>query len=310
MEKILEKIKNYNQILLYRHIHPDLDAFGSQLGMYWMLKTMFPQKNIVLQGEMNSDLLRLYPSFDIAHINKEPSLAIVLDTANQERIDGDISQCNEVIKIDHHIVVDSYGDINIEIETASSCSEIVSLIFKKLKFQIPIEAANALYLGIVGDSNRFLYSSTSIHTFEAASYLIESGIQIEELYQSLYLKKKSDLKITQFIYNTYQEDEGVAWYYLSSEDLKKLNISREQGSNYVNTLANIEEYPIWMAVTQNEAENNYRVSIRSRSITINEVAQLFHGGGHAYASGATLQSLDELYLLVEKLKEKINERKI
>ena len=132
------------------------------------------------------------------------------------------------------------------------------------------------------------------------------GIDIEKLYQKLYMRTKQDLEVTKFIYNHYQEDGHIAWYYLSDENLKALQMSREQGSSYVNVLANFEEYAVWMAVTQNKKDNNYRVSIRSRGIPVNEVAALFHGGGHAYAAGATLQSLDELEELIEKLKEKIN----
>ncbi len=306
MDKILRVRKEYDQIVIYRHVNPDLDAFGSQFGMYWTLKKFFPQKNIVLAGQMESELLSMYAPFENNEIQKGSTLGIVLDTANRERIDGDISICDKILKIDHHIVVDSYGDLNIEIESASSCSEIVALLFKEAKLELPIEAANALYLGIIGDSNRFLYQSTTQKTFEAAAYLLDAGIHIEALYQKLYLKKKADLEVSKFIYNNYQEDCGVAWYYLSQEDLETLHISREQGSNYVNTLANIEEFPIWMAITQNVADKNYRVSIRSRGIAINEVANEFRGGGHAFASGATLLSLDELPILVEKLKEKLN----
>lgn len=305
MDKILN-IEEYDQIVLYRHVNPDLDAFGSQLGMYWTLKSIFPQKNIVLYGNIDSDLMHLYPNFEMGEIINGKTLGIVLDTANRERIDGDTSLCDKVLKIDHHIVVDTYGDINIEVESASSCSEIVTLLFKEACVEIPIDAANALYLGIVGDSNRFMYSSTSSKTFEAASYLLGAGINIEQLYQKLYMRKKSDLEVTKFIYNHYQEDSGVAWYYLSTEDLIQLDISREQGSNYVNTLANIEEFKVWIAVTQNDVDHNYRVSIRSRGIAVNEIANEFHGGGHMYASGATLSSLDELEVLVGKLKEKIN----
>lgn len=305
MDKILN-IEEYDQIVLYRHVNPDLDAFGSQLGMYWTLKSIFPQKNIVLYGNMDSDLMHLYPNFEVGEIINGKTLGIVLDTANRERIDGDTSLCDKVLKIDHHIVVDTYGDINIEVESASSCSEIVTLLFKEACVEIPIDAANALYLGIIGDSNRFMYSSTSSKTFEAASYLLDVGINIEQLYQKLYMRKKSDLEVTKFIYNHYQEDSGVAWYYLSTEDLIQLDISREQGSNYVNTLANIEEFQVWLAVTQNDIDHNYRVSIRSRGIAVNEIANEFHGGGHMYASGATLSSLDELEVLVGKLKEKIN----
>lgn len=306
MERILKIRKDYGQIVLYRHVNPDLDAFGSQLGLYFVLKTIFPQKNIILQGEFKSDLLSMFPEFDQGTLTKDLTLGIVLDTANRERIDGDLSICDKVFKIDHHIVVDSYGDINVEVESASSCSEIVALMLKEAHVQIPKEAASALYLGIVGDSNRFLYSSTSTKTFEAASYLLEAGIELEQLYQSLYLRKKDDLNVTKFIYNNFKEDHGIAWYYLCQDDLDELHISREQGSNYVNTLANIEEFKIWIAVTQNITENNYRVSIRSRDVAINEVANEFRGGGHAYASGATLESLDEFKLLVDRLKEKLN----
>jgi len=306
MNKVLKIRKEYDQIILYRHINPDLDAFGSQLGMYWTLKKVFPKKNIVLQGKMDSQLLKLYPDFEMGEIQKGSSLGIVLDTANRERIDGDISICDKVIKIDHHIVVDSYGDVNIEVESASSCSEIVTLLMKEGRIDIPQEAAEALYLGIIGDSNRFLYPSTTKATFEAASYLLEAGIHIEKLYQKLYLKKKSDLEVTKFIYNHYQEDGGVAWYYLSSEDLKSLGITREEGSNYVNALSNIEEFPVWLAITQNDIDHNYRVSIRSRGVKVNEIAAQFQGGGHANASGATLDSLDQLGELIEKLKEKIH----
>lgn len=302
MEKILEMIEQYNQIALYRHVNPDLDAFGSQIGLYYTLKELYPHKNIVMMGKRESDLLKMYPELEKQSFKDEETLGIVLDTANHERIDGEL-KCQCVIKIDHHIVVDSYGDINIEDETASSCSEIVTLLLKKANIKIPLAGAHALYLGIIGDSNRFLYNSTSVNTFEAASYLLEAGIDIEKLYQKLYLRKKDDLNVTRFIYNHYQEDGCIAWYYLSQENLTDLNISREQGSNYVNTLANIEEYKIWLAITENIAEQNYRVSIRSRGVAINEVASEFRGGGHMYASGATLKSLDELPALIARLKE-------
>lgn len=306
MGKILELIEEYNQIVIYRHVNPDLDAFGSQFGLYLTLKDLYPNKTIDIQGEMISDLMRFYPCFSHCLLSKEPILGIVLDTANHERIDGDTSICDKVIKIDHHIIVDSFGDINLEVPTASSTCEVVTLLLKEKSIKIPIDAANALYLGIVGDSNRFLYSSTSVKTFEAATYLLTSGIDIEKLYQSLYLKKKSELKVTKYIYNTYQEVGDIAYYYLSKESLAELGLTREQGSKYVNTLSNIEEYKVWMAITQNDVENNYRVSMRSRGVPLNEVANEFRGGGHMYASGATLLSLEELDGLLKKLKEKIN----
>jgi len=308
MEKILGIVKEYQQLIIYRHVNPDLDAFGSQLGVYWTLKKIYPDKNIVLAGNMESRLLSLFATYEKGRAEQEKTtLGIVLDTANRERIDGDLCVCDDILKIDHHIVIDSYGDINIEVENASSCSEIITLLFKEENVTLPKAAAAALYLGIVGDSHRFLYNTTSSKTFVAASYLLETGIDIESLYQKLYMKNQTDLEVTKFIYNQYQSEGKIAWYYLSDQDLQTLNIGREEGSSYVNTLADYEDYLVWMAVTQNLAENNYRVSIRSRGVAIHEIANEFRGGGHAYASGATLLSLDELKDLIERLKVKIDE---
>ena len=158
-------------------------------------------------------------------------------------------------------------------------------------------------MGIVGDSNRFLYRHTTQKTFQAASLLLEAGIDIEAIYRDIYVKKAKELDVTKYIYNHYIYDEGIAYYYLDDQTLNYLNITRNEGSNYVQLLGNIEEYKIYMALTENKSEGNIRVSLRSRQYPVNKVAAKFNGGGHALASGATLQSLDELPLLLKELKE-------
>lgn len=310
MREFIEKIKEYNQIVLFRHINPDLDAFGSQLGLYYILKASFPKKRIVIAGETKSDLFSVFVDYDIdQYLENEKTLGIVLDTANRERIDGDYLCCHELIKIDHHLIVDNYGDINIVDDSASSCSQIITCLCNDLKDDLIInkEAATALYRGIIGDSNRFLYRSTDERTFQMAALLVSKGIDIEAIYQQLYLKDMKNLDVTKFILNHYYYHNGIAYYILKDEDLKTLGISREEGSNYVNTLSNIKQFEVWMAITENKALNHFRVSIRSRRYAINDVANAFGGGGHALASGATLESLDQLESLLRKLEEKIYE---
>ena len=304
MDKIINLLKQYKQLFLYRHINPDYDAFGSTVGMYYFLKENFPEINVVLKGSFENVLWEKFNT-PIDEEKELPTLGIVIDTANRERIDGDISVCEKIIKIDHHIVVDSYGDINIEDATASSASQIVSLLLEEVKdvYSLNEQGARALYMGIIGDTNRFMYRSTDARTFKAASYLLESGINIEEIYQTMYLREEKDLKVTQFILNNYKVNDKVAYYILKDEDLKELGISREEGSSYVNTLANVKE---WCAITENTKDNVYRVSIRSRNAIINEVAAKFGGGGHALASGATLSSLDQLEDLLSSLHDAIS----
>ncbi|MCD7949062.1 MAG: bifunctional oligoribonuclease/PAP phosphatase NrnA [Erysipelotrichaceae bacterium] len=302
LEKIFNIKDDYDQIVIYRHINPDLDAFGSQLGLYFVLKEK-TDKNIVLLGDMTSDLLKYFDAFEVGRIKVGKTLGIVVDTSNKERIDGDISLCDKVLKIDHHLIVDSYGDINIEVENASSCSEIIALMYKQAQLKISSLAAKALYLGIVGDSNRFLYSATSANTFYAAAYLLEQGITVSEIYEPLYMQNKTDLNVFKFIYNHYIQVDNIAYYYLNDKDLQNLNITREQGSSYVNTLADFAEFEVWMAITEFKEQNCYRVSLRSRHVPVNVVASHFQGGGHAFASGATLNSLTELDDLLAQLKE-------
>lgn len=306
MKDILELIKEFEQIVLFRHVNPDFDAYGSQAGLCWTLKQMYPDKNIVVEGVIDGIISRYFNLECDTRKDNVPTLAIVCDTANRERIDGNTEGCDKVIKIDHHIVVDSYGDLNIEVETSTSACEIITLLLQEENISIPLDSAKALYIGIVGDSNRFMYSSTSKDTFKAASYLLDQGINIEEIYRNMYVRKLSDLKVTQFVYANYQYQDGIAWYYMSADDLNQLGITRNEGSGYVNVLSNVEEFKVWFCITENVEENTYRVSLRSRDYSINTIAEQFNGGGHKLASGCTLESLDDLERLLSMIKEVMN----
>lgn len=203
--------------------------------------------------------------------------------------------------------VDSYGQINFEDSTASSASQLVVDLYQNTKLQISKAGAGALYLGIIGDTARFLYRNTDERTFKAASALIETGIDIVSLYDRMYLKNAQDLNVNKFILNNYRVDGNIAYYILSNEDLKMLEISRERGSDYVNMLSGIKEYYIWMAITENTVDQNWRVSLRSRKYPVNKVAEKYNGGGHMLASGAKLKSIEQLNDLLKDLKELINE---
>lgn len=311
-QEIISKIEAYDNIAIYRHVNPDFDAFGSQLGMYDLIKTTYPNKKVYVCGDFSSDLVDKYT----VEINNQPIdyhqdvLAIILDTANQERIDDENYQkCKEIIKIDHHIVVDSFGNINYEDSSASSASQLVARLYKDNdNLKLSKDGAAALYLGIIGDTSRFLYRSTDERTFDVCSALVKTGIDIVEIYNRIYLRSASELAVNKFILNNYQYQDGIAYYILKDEDLKMLNISREKGSNFVNLLSGIEEFKVWMAITQNTVDNNWRVSIRSRDVAVNEVAAKYNGGGHMLASGAKLNDLSELSNLLNDLKERIDEK--
>lgn len=310
MNKIIDLIRQYDQILLYRHINPDDDALGSQAAMYYYIKTYFPDKNVVLMGAFTSDLVPHYfTEIPEAKINEVPSLAIVMDTANKERVDGSLQPANYIVKIDHHLIVEQFGDLNIVEEKTIACAQILTLMMAEVSDRYPLtqEIAAPLYMGIVGDSNRFMYRDTDARTFKAASLLLDTGIDIDQLYRRMYLKNEKSLEIKRFILNNYVNDGGVGYYIMRDEDLTALGVSREVGSNYITELADVDEIKIWIAFTEDVSQHIVRVSLRSRDYPVNKVAKQFKGGGHILAAGTTLSSLDQISVVVESAKALLNQ---
>ena len=89
------------------------------------------------------------------------------------------------------------------------------------------------------------------------------------------------------------------------KDLKSLGIDSERGKEYLSIMSGIRGVPIWFSVTEEVERGTYRVSIRSKILDISSVASKWRGGGHINASGATLNTLEELPLLIKDLEELI-----
>jgi len=306
--RILSAIKRYDRIAVFRHIMPDYDALGTQYGLATWLKDNFPNKEIRVFGDNHVVFTpRLFPQMDEVSQDwfKEPFLAIICDTGNTSRIaDPRYKKAKFKIKIDHHPDVEHYGKISVANTSASAASEVVvnMLLQMKGKYVLSQEAAKYFYIGIVGDSGRFQYSSTSEHTFAIAGELLKTGINISKIYQNMYLKQVDDLYVTAYVLNHFSvSPKGVAYYCLSTEIQQELKITTERGKENVNLFANIEGIGAWCSVTEDKKDNCWRVSIRSKEVAINDVAAQFGGGGHPQASGARIDNLEQLPLLIEAL---------
>jgi Exopolyphosphatase-related proteins len=310
--KMINKIKEYSIICIYRHINEDYDALGSQFGLKKIIEDSFPEKKVYALGSIQKDLSEKMQIENInnVEIDYKSSLAIILDTANSLRIDGSTYQLSDYkIKVDHHIVIESYGDLNIEDPDISSCSELITLFYQLNKNELILskEAAKYLYYGILGDTNRFFYKNSNAQTLRLAATLLETGFDKDQVHQRFYIKKKGHLEILQYILNHYQIKGSIAYYVLSQNDLDKLSIERQVASGYVNCLSDIEEFKVWISITENKEEKNWRVSIRSREVPINDIASKYNGGGHALASGATLKYIEDLNQLIEDLNSRISQ---
>lgn len=205
--------------------------------------------------------------------------------------------------MDHHPNVEPYGNINIVNDELASCAELMANMLYYFDKTMSKEAAHYLYSGIVGDSGRFLYNTTSPHTFEISKLLLETGFNLsKDVYQKMYTKNIDDLKVTAYVLGNFKVTKGgVAYYILPIEVQNELKITVERGKENINLFSNIDGINAWFCVTQDVNKGDWRVSIRSKEKPINEVATMFKGGGHEQASGARLKDLSELDSLIEEL---------
>ena len=235
-------------------------------------------------------------------------LAIICDTGDTKRIDDKRYELAKYkIKFDHHPPRELYGDSNFIIDELSSCAELITdvithSVFKG--FKLSKLTAKYLFSGIVGDSGRFQFPSTSANTFKAASKLLKTGIDMQkEVYQPMYLKHIKDLEVSKYLLNNYMlsESKKVAFYFMDDEHQKLFDINVDRGKENLGFFANYKEIEIWVSFTEDVENNNWRASVRSREVGINGVCEKYRGGGHLNASGARVINKDEALEMIKDL---------
>ena len=303
-EKILEKIKEYDTIMIFRHIRNDGDCVGATKGLKELLSASFPQKRILLIDCPPAEYLSFMgpEDEDVEEEVYRNALGIVLDTASQDRISNEkYALCRELIKIDHHIPVVNYGDLVWVEEERPSCCEMIVSFYDTFRRELTMtpQAATYLYTGMVTDTGRFRFRGVDGQTLRMGAILLDMGIDTETLYAQLYLEDFNFLKFKAHIYEKMgMTPNGVAYILVDKEMQETFNLTQEQASACVSSLDSIRGCIAWAAFIENTAEQSIRVRLRSRFVTINEIAEKYHGGGHACASGATVYSLEEMQQLL------------
>ena len=313
MTTILDKIKEYNKIILFRHFRPDGDATGSTKGLQRILQLTYPEKTVLLINNDYADYLKFLGTEDAQIADEEyaDALGLVLDTATEKRISNPkFSLCREVIKIDHHIPIETYGNYQWVEEERSSTCEMIAHFYDTFRDELKIdtEAATYIYTGMVTDSGRFRFRDVSSETMRLAGVMLESKIDTDVLFANLYLKDFSEFKFESYAHKKMKMTEnGVVSLFVSKSMQKKLGITKEQASASVSFMDSIKGSLIWIAFI--EGDDEIRVRLRSRFVTISELANQYRGGGHACAAGATLKSKAEMKELLKKADALLGEYK-
>ena len=305
--KILETIKKYNVIIIHRHNNPDGDALGSQIGLKGIIEANFPEKKVYAVGDMTKRyefITANSPLNEIADDLYKNALAIVLDTSAASLISDDRYKiAKDTARMDHHIFCEKICNVELTDTSYESCCGLITEFAIKCGLKIPKEAAKALYTGMVTDSGRFRYDSTTSQTFRLASRLLEEEFDTNEVYSQLYADDFEHVLLrAKFILKIRFTDAGVAYIYTSKDEAQSYGVSTFTISRgMVGTMSDLRGVDIWVNFT--ETDEGILTEIRSSKYNINPIAVKYGGGGHQKASGATLKSFDEVQMMLEDLNE-------
>ena len=314
MKLILDKIKEYDRIVIFRHKRPDGDAVGSTLGLQGILRLSFPEKEILVNNCDYSDYVGFLGDEDEPRPDEyyAEALGIVIDTATSDRISNPrYALCRELCKIDHHIPVQSYGQYEWVEEHRSSACEMIAAFYDAFKdeLKIDVETATRIYAGMVTDSGRFRFRSVSGDTMRLAGLLLDVGVDTDHLYASLYMKDFHTLKYQAHVYAKMKMTEhGVAYFHVTKATMEKFGLTFEEACTAVSYMDSIRGSLIWIAFIDSE-DGSTRVRLRSRFVTVNEIAEKYNGGGHDCACGATVHSRKEMKALIRDADTKLADYK-
>lgn len=309
-EQVLSAIQSFDRIIIHRHKNPDGDALGSQIGLKHILKENFPEKEVYMVG----DRAGRYAFMDDSVMDEIPdelysgALAVILDTSAKHLIsDERYPLAEKTVRIDHHIFCETIADVEVTDTAYESCCGLITEFALECGLKLNLLAAKSLYTGMVTDSGRFRYDSTSSNTFRLASALMTQPFDIGDIYGNLYADDLQNVKNkAHFLLKIQKTERPVAYIYTDLEEVRSLGMDTFSISRgMVGTMSDIRGIDIWVNFT--ETEKGVLCELRSSKYNINPIAVKYGGGGHAKASGATVKDrttamamLHDLELLTEE----------
>ena len=301
-KKIFKEIKKYNTIVIARHIGVDPDAMASQIALRDSIKLTFPEKKVYAVGTGSAKFTFLGKLDKLDKFNN--ALLIIVDTPDKKRVDSaDVDSFSYSIKIDHHPFIEKFCDLELIEDTACSACQIIMKLISETKLQCNKDIAKTLFIGLVSDSNRFLFNSCTAETFLLVSqFLNDYHFDISDLYQQLYARPLNEVRLEGYIsLNMIVTENSLGYIEITDEIINQFDVDSAAAGNMVNNFNFINEVLVWATITEDVKNDQVRVSIRSRGPEINQIAEKYNGGGHKQAAGAKLKSFDEAMNLINDL---------
>ena len=298
IDRVADAIRAGDRFLLTTHENPDGDALGSLLGMHRILEAL-GKDTVMFLAAKEFPIPVEYRFLPLEEVFHEPPADIAdrtvmfLDCGNIDRMPADFLQHgdNKVINIDHHHDNTRFGAVNL-VDVDSCTAEIVYDLAALLDVQLTPAIANALYVGLVTDTGKFMYENTDARSHRMAAGLIDAGVQVNEVYRRLYEHapiEKLKLLARALEGITLRDDGRLAVTYISTEDYAVTGASEALTEGIIDHLRTVDGTVV-AAVVRDQADGGRaarKVSMRSTDgrVDVSAIARSQGGGGHRRAAG-------------------------
>lgn len=303
-KEIYKKIEEYDCIVIARHIGVDPDALCSQLALRDAIRLTFPEKKVLAIGTGSAKFTQIGKLDKLERVNN--ALLIVTDTPDKRRVDSaDFSQFSYTIKIDHHPFIEKFCDLEYIDDTACSACEILMNFILESPLQCNSTIAQTLYMGLVSDSNRFLFDSCTANTFGLVSKFLEKyPFSLSDSYSKLYLRPMSEVRLEGYIsLNMNVTENGLGYVRITDEIINEFGVDSASAGNMINNFNHIKGVLVWVTMTEDLKNDQIRISIRSRGPEINKLAEKHGGGGHKMAAGVKAKTWDDAMKFIKEMDE-------
>ncbi|XEC97152.1 bifunctional oligoribonuclease/PAP phosphatase NrnA [Paenibacillus tarimensis] len=299
LAEALAFIQQGDDFLVVSHVQPDGDAISSTVVVGWLLSRLGKRWLLVNECPVPGRLYHLSLADRIREVNGEPlerdySHVISIDCADFRRI-GIVSESFSpdvrLLNIDHHPTNDGFGTVNLIRTDAAATVEILYDLIDYAGIGLDLDAANAIYTGLLTDTGGFRYSNTTPHVMNIAANLLRIGVNGSQLADHLLEKMtRPQLSLLQKGLSrlAFSEDGRIGWLYIDSADLEETGAAGEDIEGLVNYARNIDGVEVGILFKGTE-EGHYKVSLRSAGLVdVSAIAQTFGGGGHVRAAGCRI----------------------
>ena len=289
--RVLRKAKN---IILTAHIYPDGDAVGSLLAMYFYLHSLGKPTKIILDDALphslkflpGSELISQYAAGAAANTD----LLVALDASDEDRI-GQLREVtkNKFLNIDHHLSNTRFGDYSYVDSEAAATGQIIFELLHAERVKFTKEMAVCLFTAIATDCGFFRFANTTAATLRYAAELVEYGAKPNVISEFLTKKTLTSIQTLPHILDSleiYETASGIkiASLIIKQQILETLRQDTEDFISYPRDIDGIEIAIVYKLIENNEV----RVSMRSKTIDVSQIALNFGGGGHARAAGYSI----------------------